>query len=48
MLSLLVSEWIAGRPSRAEWSRLAPGLLLYLALSFLYNTLLLQTADIRL
>ena len=48
MLSLLVSEWIAGRPSRAEWSRLAPGLLLYLALSFLYNTLLLQSADIRL
>ncbi len=48
MLSLLVAQWIAGRPSRAAWSRLVPGLLLYLALSFLYNTLLLQSADVRL
>ena len=48
MLSITVAEWLARRPPRAEWWRLVPGLLLYLALSFLYNTLLLQSADIKL
>lgn len=48
MLSLFVAEWIAGRPSRAEVSRLVPGLILYVALSFLFNTLVMQSADIRL
>ena len=41
-------KWIASRPPRVRMVGLAPGLLLYLALSFLYNTLLLQSADIRL
>ncbi len=48
MLSIQVAEWIGTRPSRAQWSWLGPGLVMYLALSFLYNTLLLQSADIRL
>jgi hypothetical protein len=48
MLSIQVAEWLASRPARAEWSLLAPGLLMYLALSFLFNTLLLQSADIKL
>jgi hypothetical protein len=48
MLSIQVAEWIGTRPSRAQWSRLGPGLVMYVALSFLYNTLLLQSADIRL
>ncbi len=48
MLSIVVAEWLASRPARAQWAQLAPGLLMYLALSFLYNTLLLQNADIRL
>ena len=41
---------MAREPARraAEWSWLVPALLLYLALSFLYNTLLLQSADIKL
>jgi hypothetical protein len=46
MLSITVAEWIGSRPTRREWLRLAPALLLYLALSFLYNTLLLQSADV--
>jgi hypothetical protein len=46
MLSITVAEWIDSRPARAEWLRLVPALVLYLALSFLYNTLLLQSADI--
>ena len=48
MLSIQVAEWIGSRPSCARWSWLGPGLLMYLALSFLYNTLLLQSADIKL
>ncbi|MET0683291.1 MAG: hypothetical protein ABWZ29_08125 [Casimicrobiaceae bacterium] len=48
MLSIQVAEWISTRPSCARWSWLGPGLLMYLALSFLYNTLLLQSADIKL
>ncbi len=48
MLSINVAEWLAARPSRREWIRLLPGLVLYLAMSFLYNTLLLQSADIGL
>jgi len=47
MLSIAVAEWIASRPPRGEWLRLAPALLLYLVLSFLYNTLLLQSADVN-
>jgi hypothetical protein len=46
-LSIAVAEWIASRPPRGEWLRLAPALLLYLVLSFLYNTLLLQSADVN-
>jgi len=48
MLSITVAEWLGSRPARAEWLRLVPALLLYLALSFLYNSLLLQSADIKL
>ena len=48
MLSILVADWLASRPSRAQWPLLAPGLLMYLALSFLFNTMLLQSADIKL
>ena len=48
MLSIQTAEWIGTRPARAPWTWLAPGLVAYLALSFLYNTLLLQSADIRL
>jgi hypothetical protein len=47
MLSITVAEWIGSRPARAEWLRLAPALLLYLMLSFLYNMLLLQSADLN-
>jgi hypothetical protein len=47
MLSITVAEWIARRPTRSEWLRLAPALFLYLVLSFLYNTLLLQSADVK-
>jgi hypothetical protein len=46
MLSLQSAQWLADRPTRAQWSLLAPGLLLYLALAFLFNSLLLQSADI--
>jgi len=48
MLSLQVAEWSGTRPSRAQWAWLGPSLVMYLALSFLYNTLLLQSADIGL
>ena len=48
MLSIQVAEWSATRPSRAQWAWLGPSLVMYLALSFLYNTLLLQSADIGL
>ena len=48
MLSITIAEWLGSRSPRAEWWRLIPGLLLYLALSFLYNTMLLQSADIKL
>ena len=48
MLSIQVAEWLRTRPSRTQLSWLVPGLLLYLAVSFLYNTLLLQSADIGL
>ena len=48
MLSITVAEWIGSRPPRYEWLRLTPALLLYLVLSFLYNTLLLQSADLLL
>ena len=47
MLSVQVAEWLASRPSRTQWSMLAPGLLMYLALSLLFNTLLLQSADVK-
>ncbi len=46
MLSIQVSQWLASRPSRAEISVLAPALVLYVAVSFLYNAMLLQSADI--
>jgi len=48
MLSLQVAEWLASRPSRLQWSFVVPGLAMYVALSFLYNTLLLQSADLKL
>lgn len=48
MLSIQVAEWLSSRPSRAHWSLLAPGLLMYLALSFLFNTMLWQSADLKL
>jgi hypothetical protein len=48
MLSIRVSQWLASRPSRAELSVLAPALVLYVAVSFLYNAMLLQSADIGL
>ncbi len=48
MLSIHVAEWLVTRPTRAQWTLLVPGLLMYLVLSFLYNTLLIQSADIRL
>lgn len=48
MLSILVAEWLAGGTARSQWRLLAPGLLLYLALSFLFNAMLLQSADVRL
>jgi len=47
MLSIVVAEWIGSRPSRGEWLRLAPALLMYVVLSFLYNMLLLQRADVN-
>jgi hypothetical protein len=47
MLSITVAEWVGSRPTRSEWLRLAPALLLYLVVSFLYNTLLLQSADVN-
>ena len=47
MLSIQVAEWLASRPSRTQWSLLVPGLLMYLVLSFLFNKLLLQSADIK-
>jgi hypothetical protein len=46
MLSLQGAQWLADRPTRAQWSLLAPGLPLYLARAFLFNTLPLQSADI--
>jgi hypothetical protein len=48
MLSIYATDWIANARSRREWSLLIPALLMYIALSFLYNTLLQQSADIRL
>ena len=42
-----VAGW-PGAGRRARSGRARPGLVMYLALSFLYNTLLLQSADIRL
>ena len=52
MLSILVADWLGSRPgsrpSRMQWPQLSSGLLLYLALSFLFNTMLLQSADIKL
>jgi len=47
MLSITVAEWIGSRPPRSEWLRLAPALLMYLVLAYLYNTLLLQSADVN-
>lgn len=47
MLSITVAEWMGSRPKRDEWLRLTPALLLYLSLSFLYNMLLLQSADLN-
>lgn len=46
MLSIQVAEWLGSRPARAQWLILVPGLLMYLSLSILFNTLLLQSADI--
>jgi hypothetical protein len=46
MLSIQVSQWLASRPSRADISVLAPAVVLYVAVSFLYNAMLLQSADI--
>lgn len=48
MLSLQVAGWLATRPSPRQWTLLAPALLMYLAVSFSYNTLLLQSADVGL
>jgi hypothetical protein len=48
MLSLLVARWFAAPLSRREWLLLAPALVLYLLLSFAFNLLLLQNADVRL
>lgn len=48
MLSIHVAGWLVSRPSPAQWALLVPGLLMYLVLSFLCNTLLIQSADIRL
>jgi hypothetical protein len=48
MLSLQVADWLASRPSRAQWSFVVPGLVMYVALSFLCNSLLLQSADLKL
>ena len=48
MLSIQVAEWLASRPAGAQWSRLVPGLLMYLALSMLVNTMLWQSADLKL
>jgi hypothetical protein len=47
MLSITVAEWLGGRPARAEWRWLAPGLVVYLVLSFFYNAQLLRSADIH-
>ena len=48
MLSIQVAQWIGSRPSRAEVTLLGPALLMYLVLSFLYNAMLLQSADVNL
>jgi hypothetical protein len=48
MLSVQALQLLANRPTRAQWSYLLPGLLLYLALSFLFNALMMQNADIGL
>lgn len=48
MLSIQVAEWLASRPARAQWSLLIPGLLMYVVLSCLFNTMLWQSADLKL
>ena len=48
MLSIQAVDWLGNRPSRRELSWVVPALLLYLVLSFLYNTLLMHSADIKL
>ena len=47
MLSIKFAEYLASRPSRPHWYWLGPGLILYLALSYLFNSMLLQSADIN-
>jgi hypothetical protein len=48
MLSIQVGEWLASRPARAQWSLLIPGLMMYVVLSCLFNTMLWQSADLKL
>jgi hypothetical protein len=48
MLSMQFAEWLASRPSRAHCFWLGLGLILYLALSYSFNLMLLQSADINL
>jgi hypothetical protein len=48
LLSVQALALLADRRTRAQWPYLLPGLLLYLALSFLFNTMLMQNADIDL
>jgi hypothetical protein len=48
MLSVHALQLLANRSLRPPWSLLLPALLLYVALSFLFNTMMMQNADIRL
>jgi hypothetical protein len=48
MLSAYALQLLARRPTREQWALLLPGLLLYLALSFLFNALMMQNGDIGL
>ncbi len=48
MFSIQALQLVANRPTRAQWALIVPGLLGYIALSFLFNTLMMQNADINL
>jgi hypothetical protein len=48
MLPVHALQMLANRSFRPPWSFVLPGLLIYVALSFLFNTMMMQNADMRL